>query len=149
LPHPVLEEDISRRLARTRNACQVVDITVYHSQNNIRKRICHDLCSQGFRAGFVKRRNSTTVQVLVVFPSGINADFDTLARYFGTTWGVTREEFQINNNCTEQKIVELLRKPFYLFKPGVDDPENRSDENFDYYSSDDGGYEVRSVNSFL
>ena len=136
-----------RGLAARNDACFKVAVTIFHSQSGVRKQLCHFLCRNGFRHGMVKREDSKVVQVVIVFPFGIQVDMNILSEYFGATWGVTQEYFHIDRNCRDSSMVGLLSKPFVLLKSNVDDPQNASDEDFDMYNSDDGGYEIRSVGS--
>jgi hypothetical protein len=140
--------DILPGLAARADACRRINICIFHSLNGVRKQVCHWLCSSGFKHGFVRRLDALSVEVVLVLPIGTCIDLSVLSRYFGATWSVTQEFFTVDNCCRDVAMVQLLRKPFVIWKSQVEDPESKSDDNFDCWSSDDGGWEIRSVGSF-
>ena len=134
-------------LALRNDTCVKIDVRVYAAQRGVRKDIVHWLCRSGFKHGFVKRSSNEIVDVVIVHPSGPPIDLSVLSMYFGANWGVTAEFFTVDRECHESAMVQLLRKSFVLLKSNIPDHESRSDENFDCYSSDNGGWEIRSEGS--
>ena len=134
-------------LALRNDTCVKINVRVFAAQNGVRKEIAHWLCRSGFKHGFVKRHSNETVDVVIVLPSGPRIDLGVLSVYFGATWGVTSETFTVDRECHASVMIQLLQKSFVLLKSNIPDHENRSDENFDCYSSDNGGWEIHSEGS--
>jgi hypothetical protein len=45
-------------------------------------------------------------------------------------------------------MVDLLKRPFLIWKSNIKNADKKSDDNFDCWGSGDGGWEIRSVGSW-
>ncbi len=129
------------------DACLKINVHVFHSLAGVRKKICQWLCQNGFGHGFVQRRDNRSVEVVIAIPIGPVINVSAITNYFGRNWFVTKDFFTIDKCCRDIAVVQLLTKPFFIWKSRVEDPDNKSDDNFDCWSSDGGGWEIRSVGS--
>ena len=121
-------------------SCISINVSVLHSLNGVRKTICHDLISQGFGHGFIRRLSNTEVEVKIVIPASADIDLNDLSRYFFTKWIVDAESFIVRQNTDD---VSYLRRGFIVYKSGIPDVEGHSlDEDLDDVSVD--GYSVIS-----
>jgi hypothetical protein len=131
-----------------RDECWKINILIIRTQSGVRKEVCHRLCLMGYKSGYVRRRSAMEVEVVLVL-AGRTAGYDIghLAEFFSTL-NVSQEHFIVDEHCRDADMLNLLNRPFLLIKSTIPDPENKSDQDFDMYVSDDGGYEIESVDNF-
>jgi hypothetical protein len=77
--------------------------------------------------------------------TGTFTDLSVVPVYFGSSWSVSSDYFNIDKCCLDKTVVGLLRKPFSIWNSNIKDADKKTEDDFDCWSSDDGGWKIRSA----